>query len=983
MSKPNTLLIVEDSAVQRVVLQRLLKKSGYALLSARDGEEGLALARTHRPSLVISDITMPKMDGYAMCQEIKQDPKLRRIPVLLLTGLDDPREVIHGLVAGADGYLTKPVNDQFLLEQIRSLLAFSDAEHGSGSPDGMAVTFAGESYLVKAGRRQTMNLLLSTYENAVRKNRELLHSQAVIQEKDALLIQTIQAASRAKSDFIANLSHEIRTPMNAIVGFIELALRSEPNSNTRDYLEKVEKASHALMGCLNDILDFSKIEAGKLELYPVPFNPFDLFDNLADMFGDQAADKGLELVFVIPPDYFPALVGDAKRLQQVFTNLLRNAIKFTDQGTVIVTAHPSTVTVGPVKLTYSVQDTGIGIDSERINALFTPFAQADPSIAVRYGGSGLGLNICKQLVEMMGGHVWVESTLGRGSTFHFDVLLNCQAMTHANWVVPAYLREIRILVVDDHELTRAVMEEMLHGFELFVRSVDSGEAALAELLAAHADGKPFDLVFMDWRMPGMDGIETTVAMRTKLALATPRATLPKIVMLTAFGKNTIQHFARSAGVDLFLHKPVSRVHLFNTILEVFGSGVPRKDRLEQVLAEESIVANRVGGARILLVEDNHINQQVAQELLGRVGIVVEIANNGREALRRLDASPPFDLVLMDIQMPEMDGYAATTQLRRDARFAHLPVIAMTAHVLHSVREKCLTAGMNDHITKPIHIQQLYSTLIKWLDPDGHAPRFARQQPPRTGGATEATLQDDKAEETGMREIPHRAGGSLHTDPTTHPPESGTGLPPLLDGIDLAVAMERFRGQQPFFRKMLLGFMRYATMAGEIRQALDQDDLATAQDLVHTMKGMAGNLAATDLYHAAHAMETSIESGQIQEEPNLLIVFEAELRRILATVRTLDTVQTTSVPAKPTGQGDLPSTMPSLESRLQALSHCLRTQDTDAELSLVALKQLLTRSSCQETLRRMEAQMYRLDYRGALTSLEHLERHLGMTGVEER
>ncbi|MBF0401560.1 MAG: response regulator [Magnetococcales bacterium] len=965
-------------------MHRLLKKSGYALLSAKDGVEGLALVRAHTPSLVISDITMPNMDGYTLCQEIKQDPKLRHIPVLLLTGLDDPKEVIHGLVAGADGYLTKPVNDEVLLEQIRFLLEIPASERGSGSPEGMAVTFAGENYLIKAGRRQTMNLLLSTYENAVRKNRELQRSQQIIQDKDALLIQTTQAASRAKSDFIANLSHEIRTPMNAIMGFIELAMRSEPNAGTRDYLEKVEKASHALMGCLNDILDFSKIEAGKLELYPVPFNPFDLFDNLADLFGDQAADKGLELVFAVPPDYFPALVGDAKRLQQIFTNLLRNAIKFTDHGTVIVKAHPSKVSMGPVKLQFSVQDTGIGIPAERINVLFSPFAQADPSIAIRYGGSGLGLNICKQLVEMMGGHIWVESTLNQGSSFHFDVLLHCQSVTNANWVVPAYLREIRILVVDDHELTRAIMEEMLHGFELFVLSVDSGEAALAELLAANTDGKPFDLVFMDWRMPGMDGIETTVAIRTKLGLVTPPAPLPKIVMLTAFGKNTIQHFARSAGVDLFLHKPVSRVHLFNTILEVFGEGVPKKDRLELVLAEESIVASRIGGARILLVEDNRINQQVAQELLGRVGLVVEIANNGREALELLANSAPFHLVLMDIQMPEMDGYAATSALRRDERFAQLPVIAMTAHVLNSIREKCLAAGMNDHITKPIHIQQLYSTLIKWLNPgdrtspftqiDSAHPAFSTDSGPHTGGDAAARSKQTK---------PHREGCPVDVIAPTAAVMGENVLPAVLDGIDLAVAMERFRGQQPFLKRMLLGFLRYSTVATEIRQALDQDDLSTAQDLVHTMKGMAGNLAATNLYQAAHAMEESIELGTIQEEPNLLIIFETELNRVLVTVNSLkEEGATTPVPTRvPKSSHTFPS-VTQRESLLQELSQFLRTQDTDAELSLAALKNMLTQTHYQEILQRMEAQIYRLDYRSALTALAQLQQQMGTSGAGE-
>ena len=947
MSKPKKILIVEDSTVQRVMLQRLLQRAGYRFLSAKDGVEGLALVRAQRPALVISDVTMPNMDGYEMCWKIKKDPELRDVPVLLLTNMDDPKEVIRGLEVGADNYLTKPAEDQHLLERIHFFLTLTDEERGAGGPHGMMVPFAGQRYKIKTGRRQTMNMLLSTYESAVRKNRELIRTQKIIREKDALLIKTIKDASCAKSDFIANLSHEIRTPMNAIVGLTNLALRAKPDPNIQDYLEKIENASQSLMGCLNDILDFSRIEAGKLELYPVLFNPHDMFNSLSDMFGDQSADKGLELVFSIPNDYFNSVFGDNKRLQQILINLLRNAVKFTKQGTIVVKAHPSKVKTGPIELEFSIQDTGIGIAPEQIDALFSPFSQADPSIAVKYGGSGLGLNICNQLVGMMGGRIWVESTLGQGSVFHFTVRLECQVATHTEMIVPSYLRNIRILVVDDHDLTREVMRDMLSGFKLTSEIADSGESALTVLLAAHVEGKPFDLVFMDWRMPGMDGIETTAAIHTKLAEWAKRATTnnqqkpPKMIMLTAFGKNTLKSLAQTSGVDLFLHKPLTRVQLFNAILEVFGEGAPKDNRSEHVFSEELAIIEKISGAQVLLAEDNLVNQQVARELLERVGVIVKIVNNGKKALQMLEQEP-FDLVLMDVQMPDMDGHEATLYIRRDPRFAQLPIIAMTAHVLASAREKSISVGMNDHITKPIHIHQLYETLVKWINPDGTDPRFGRVLPKRS-----------------------------------YPTVQEAVLPPTLDGIDLPSAMERFRGQQAFFKKMLLGFHHYAAIADEIRQALKWNDLKAAKDMVHTMKGMAGNLSATLLYQATKELEQAIEQGEVEEMSALLIPFERELHRILNSVRSLDQVQV-AVPSKeqapvpPEEPKDAVSFIPGIAPLFKKLSHYLKVRDTDAELSLASLKNILTDTAWEKELQQMETQINQFDYRGALATLEALE-----------
>ena len=938
MSESKTILIVEDSAVQRVMLQRLLQKAGYRYVSAKDGLEGLALLRQQRPSLVISDVSMPNMDGYEMCQTIKQDPELWHIPVLLLTTLEDTKEIIRSLEVGADNYLIKPADDHYLLERIHYFLTLSEEERGPGDTGGVMVSFAGERYQIRAGRRQTMSLLLSTYEHAVRKNRELLKIQAVNREKDALLIKTIKDGSRAKSDFIANLSHEVRTPMNAIIGLANLGLRSNPEAKVRDYLEKIDKSSQSLMGCLNDILDFSKIEAGKLELYPEQFNPHDLFNNLSDMFADQAANKALELIFSIPSDYFEGLFGDAKRLQQIFVNLLRNAIKFTEQGSIVVKAHPNKIKTGLVELEFSVQDTGIGIHAEQIKKLFVPFAQADPAIAIKYGGTGLGLNICNQLVNMMGGRIWVESTLGQGSLFHFTVKLQCKVATCVNMVVPSHLQNIRILVVDDHAMTRDIMRGMLDSFNFAVKDVDSGEAALESILETRSREKTFDLVLMDWRMPGMDGIETVAAIRSKLARSLSEHIMPKVILVTAFGKSTVKKYAQISGVDLLLHKPVTREQLFNAILGVFGSHAPQQDQSRDICFEESVTAEKVSGARVLLAEDNSINQQVAKELLERVGVLVKIAENGEEALHMMEEGS-FDLVLMDLQMPEMDGYEATIQIRNNPRLAHVPIVAMTAHVLESAREKSFDVGMNDHITKPIHIHQLYSTLIRWINPEGIDSRFGRVMP-----AQFPAFQDDYV------------------------------LPPVLEGIDLNVVAQRFGQQHAHFKKMLLGLGHYSTFADDIRQALRWQDWLSVENMVHIMKGVAGNLCATSLYQVSSAMEKALAEGWGEQHDALLEQFDEALYRVLKSVRLLEREQKKSELQKEESTGGARGTS-DMAALLKKFSDHLQARDTDAELSLSALKHVLGENSYQEELQQIEARVFQFDYPGALTYLKELERSL--------
>ncbi|MEO5377187.1 MAG: response regulator [Magnetococcus sp. DMHC-6] len=749
------------------------------------------------------------------------------------------------------------------------------------------------------------------------------------------LLEMEKSASRAKSDFVANLSHEIRTPMNAILCLTDLALRSGVDSSSREYLLKIDNASQSLMGCLNDILDFSKIEAGKLELYPVLFDPAELFKKLADMFGGQAADKGLELVFVLPESYFQTLFGDAKRLEQVLINLLRNAIKFTSQGNVIVRAHDVHKQVGSVQLHFSVEDTGIGIDAEHVGKLFVPFAQVDASISLKYGGTGLGLNICKQLVHLMGGEIWAESVLGQGSIFHFTVTFEYHSQSRKALIVPESLRQIKILVADDHELTREMMEEMLKGFGFEAYTVDSGEEALKELLSAHMLGFRYDLLFLDWRMAGMDGIETAKALRQKFADQSALDVAPKIILLTAFGKNTIQKSAEQSGIDMLVHKPVTRIHLFNAILEVFGFSSHKNltDTHTEiaVLNEELEAARKIGGARVLLAEDNFINQQVARELLERVGVQVEIVENGQEALNRLEHAT-FDVVLMDVQMPIMDGYTATRQIRSQAKFKNLPIIAMTAHIMESAREASLAAGMNDYIAKPIDIKRLYSVLSQCicLDEDKPAVQSFSQAEPDY-------------------------------------------LPESLDGVDIKSAMARFAGSQKFYKSMLLRFKEYANIGDKIQAALKNRDVDTARNFAHMITGIAGNLSAIYLQQAAHELEMAIEQDRLDQVPILLVTFGKELSRVINSIATLIPSEVQTQAALAIGE-ELPNRVV-LEPIVRELAGFLVAHDTDAEITLETMKTLLTGDFWEDELQKMEERIQRLDYAGAMDSLILLARAL--------
>jgi two-component system sensor histidine kinase/response regulator len=760
-----------------------------------------------------------------------------------------------------------------------------------------------------------------------------------------------EAANRAKSEFLANMSHEIRTPMNAIIGLTDLALRMRPPAKLENHLSKVLHASRALLRILNDILDFSKIEAGKLTLDPVPFSLHRVFDNLGDLFRQAAADKGVELNLSIVATIPARLIGDDARLEQVLVNLISNAIKFTENGEIDVRAVAMDKTDTHLRLVCSVRDTGIGLSAEQLAALFEPFVQADSSITRRHGGTGLGLSICKRLVEMMGGRIEVESSLGQGSIFFFSVLVGIDAVEPPlELIPPKELNALRILVVDDNETARLILWEYLRGFQVRPTVVNSGRRALAEIQSAWQSGQPYDLIFVDHRMPEMSGLETVHRLFQQIiSQSQPEAgttVLPKVIMLTAFHNDVLKKQAGVAGVDRLLQKPISSTELFNAIMELFG----RHDaKIHHHKLEEStnlsVITQQIGGARVLLVEDNGINREVARGILEQVGIQVEEAHNGQEAVWMVGKTR-YEAVLMDIQMPIMDGITATKLIRQDRRCQTLPIIAMTAHALDGDREKSLEAGMNVHITKPIDNDTLYAALLQWIKPREAPP--SQWNPP----VLSTTLQEI---------IP-------------------VDFPDSLPGIDLHTVLRRLHGNRRVLLSLLWEFHRdFAQTAAQLSMALLQhkrrDDQKQAERLVHSVKGIAGNLSAMELFAVAKQLEESIRNGEQLEWDNLLCEYGIALQRVLTSIETLpqpdEGLHLLEVSAVP------PLDKEALAPVLQQLQQYLVAQDARAQQLFEQLSQsVIGRTpAINQLLLHMRAQLDQFQFQEALATSHEVQKIL--------
>ncbi len=652
-----------------------------------------------------------------------------------------------------------------------------------------------------------------------------------------------EAANRAKSEFLTNISHEIRTPINAILGFAGLGSHLDLPAKPLDYFRKIGRAGNSLLGIINDVLDFSKIESGKLELEVVPFDLSETLSQIADLFSWRAAEKDLELVVWAAPGVPPILQGDPLRLNQVLVNLVGNALKFTDKGYIQLRVELDPLRASDstderqVSLRFTVEDSGVGINADQKARLFRAFAQADASTTRLYGGTGLGLAISQELVGKMGGAISLDSQPGMGSRFSFTITLPCSPVHDARELVAqGDARGRKVLIVDDSAPTRAMLEAQLQSFGFDASAVGSGEAALFALQLEH-----YDVVLMDWNMPEMDGIETARRIKSDTSLAA----IPAIIMVTAYARDHIRQGAEQAGIHAFMVKPVTPLLLLDGVLSALGyeATLPAADALP--FAYASVPA--IGGARVLVVDDNAINQQVAGEILQRAGVLVDLADSGAEALRLVDANA-YDAVLMDIQMPEMDGYQATQRIRAQERHAALPVIAMTAHAMSGYRERCLAMGMNDYVTKPVDPATLFATLAKWVAPRDQIDNDANL-------AVAQPQQKDHFKENNF---------------------------PELKGIDMALAMSRLGGNHALLMRLLRLFKDdFGDSLGHINAALDQDDFDQAALLVHKLKGAAGNLAATDLHLMAGEVEYHLLAHKRSALTQLMPAFAHAFDQVMA------------------------------------------------------------------------------------------------------
>lgn len=780
---------------------------------------------------------------------------------------------------------------------------------------------------------------------------DMAHSLAFfvneIERREDALSEARDEANRAndaKSSFLANMSHEIRTPMNAVIGLSRLALQTPLNDRQRDYLTKILGASQSLLGIINDILDFSKIEAGKLDLEEVEFSVTDLLDDVAALIAGRSEEKGLEVVFSASPDLPQRLFGDSLRLGQVLTNLATNAVKFTEVGEVVVRAEVEAENDDRVVLHFSVRDTGIGLTEEQRTKLFTPFTQADTSTTRRFGGTGLGLSICQRLIGMMGGRIWVESAPDKGSTFHFTCDLRRARPSLRDVTRWKDLRGTRVLIVDDNETARAILGEMLRSFECTVAEAADGASALEELERVATSGEePYQVVLMDWRMPRMDGLEASRRIKGRDGLTD----LPVIIMVTAYGRDEVIREAESRkAIDGLLIKPVNPSLLFDSMMQLIGLG-GEDDERRSIVASLPTAQDAVGalaGRRALLVEDNVLNQQVASEILAHWGIAVEVANDGREGLLALEAAGPdgYDMVLMDVQMPVMDGIEATRAIRAQDRFKDMPIIAMTAHALKEERERCLDAGMNEHVSKPIDPEHLCAVLIRMV------------------GA--------------------RPGGPAAAVPAGRPaaaPDTSSILPDTLPGVDVATALRRVMGNARLLAKLLRDFRhQHRDSAQDLADMVAAGKWDDAREAAHALKGVAGNVGAMDVHAAAQALEKAIKVERLAEAEAALPGLRDALAIALDGLAVLEEAPAPPTAAQPAAGVDRAAVADELD-RLQTM---LDSFDLEAGEAARRLQEMLGATHAEPAGRLADATAG-LDFEAAATALADLRAALDNTTEE--